>query len=107
MNNGDSDVSTNGIPSQFLLIRGLELSVTEDLLNKGVSKLFKPGADSKVSQASGKKGKVSSTTGNSNVGAREGSLRRVLLVRDRQTNEAWRHGFAEYSSIDVSFFLPA
>lgn len=79
--------------------------MTEDLLNKGVSKLFKPGADSKAPQTSGKKSKVSSTTGNSNVGAREGSLRRVLLVRDRQTNESWRYGFAEYSSIDVSLFL--
>jgi hypothetical protein len=33
---------------------------------------------------------------------REGSLRRVLLVRDRRTNESWGYGFAEFAGITVS-----
>ena len=84
------------------MIRGLEPAVTEDLLYKGVAKLFKPGAGSGSAHTQGKKGKISSTTGDANLGAREGSLRRILLVRDRSSNESWRYGFAEYASIDVS-----
>ncbi|KAL8847325.1 MAG: hypothetical protein Q9221_007641 [Calogaya cf. arnoldii] len=103
MNSGDSDASPNGTPSQFLLLRGLEPTVSEDLLAKGVSKLYKPSRRSSPPTASAsKKGnsKVASTTGDANLGAKEGSLRRVLLVRDRKTNESWRYGFAEFATVD-------
>ncbi|KAL8935058.1 MAG: hypothetical protein Q9216_005605 [Gyalolechia sp. 2 TL-2023] len=82
MNSGDSDVAPDGSPSQFLLLRGLEPTVTEDLLAKGVSKLYKPSRQpSPPAALSSKKGnaKVASTTGDANLGAREGSLRRILL----------------------------
>lgn len=104
MNNGDSDASPNGTPSQFLLIRGLESTVSEDLLSKGVAKLYKPSRRSSppASIASKKNNaKVASTTGDANLGAKEGSLRRILLVRDRRSNESWRYGFAEFATIDV------
>lgn len=100
LNSGDSDAAMQGPASQFLLIRGLEPNVTEDLLAKGVSKLLKPSQTVQNSGQSGKKNKISSTTDNANLGAREGSIRRVLLVRDRQTNETWRYGFAEFASVD-------
>ncbi|KAI4255499.1 MAG: hypothetical protein L6R42_006694 [Xanthoria sp. 1 TBL-2021] len=103
MNSGDSDASPNGTPSQFLLLRGLEPTVNEDLLAKGVSKLYKPSRRSSPPAAStSKKGnsKVASTTGDANLGAKEGSLRRVLLVRDRKTNESWRYGFAEFATVE-------
>ena len=108
VNIGDSDASTNGAPSQFLLIRGLEPTVTEDLLAKGVAKLYKPSRrQSPPPNGASKKGnaKVASTTGDANLGAKEGSLRRVLLIRDRRTNESWRYGFAEFASLDVSRLL--
>lgn len=104
MNSGDSDASPNGTPSQFLLLRGLEPTVSEDLLAKGVSKLYKPSRRSTPPTASSsKKGisKVASTTGDANLGAKEGSLRRVLLVRDRRSNESWRYGFAEFATVEV------
>lgn len=107
MNSGDSDVSPDGSPSQFLLLRGLEPTVTEDLLAKGVSKLYKPSRQpSPPAASSSKKGsaKVASTTGDANLGAKEGSLRRVLLVRDRRSNESWRYGFAEFATVDVCLF---
>ena len=106
LNIGDSDASPDGTPSQFLLIRGLEHQVTEDLLAKGVAKLYKP-SERDVAAGVGKKGnaKVASTTGDYNLGAREGSIRRVLLVRDRRTNESWRYGFAEFGSVDVSLIF--
>ncbi len=104
MNSGDSDVSPNGAPSQFLLLRSLEPTVTEELLAKGVAKLYKPGRRfSPPAHAVSKKNnaKVASTTGDANLGAKEGSLRRILLVRDRRSNESWRYGFAEFATIDV------
>lgn len=103
MNSGDSDVSTDGSPSQFLLIRSLEPTVTEELLAKGVAKLYKPNPAAGQANASqpNKAAKVASTTGDANLGAREGSLRRILLVRDRRTNDSWRYGFAEYASVEV------
>ena len=105
LNSGDSDASPDGTPSQFLLLRGLEPTVTEDLLAKGAAKLYKPSGKSSPPAASTAKknnAKVSSTTGDANLGAREGSIRRVLLVRDRKSNESWRYGFAEFGTVDVS-----
>lgn len=102
VNTGDNDASPDNTPSQFLLIRGLEHSVTEEVFAKGVAKLNKPsGTTAESASKPGKKGaKVASTTGDSNLGAREGTLRRVLLIRDRRTNDSWRYGFAEYASIE-------
>ncbi|KAL1973822.1 hypothetical protein VTN31DRAFT_5382 [Thermomyces dupontii] len=102
-NNGDNDVATDNTPSQFVLFRGLESSVTEELFAKGVTKLYKPSQTDKQN-ASGEqqpKGiKPTSSSGDANSGAREGSLRRVLLVRDRRTNESWKFGFAEFATVD-------
>ncbi|EXJ70183.1 uncharacterized protein A1O5_06251 [Cladophialophora psammophila CBS 110553] len=101
-NVGDNDASPDNHPSQFLLLRGLEPSMSEELLVKGVGKLNKPNpSTAQRDETPAKKGaKVASTTGDANLGAKEGTLRRVLLVRDRRTNESWRYGFAEYASIE-------
>lgn len=104
--NGASDASPDGTPSQFLLLRGLEPTVSEELLAKGVAKLYKPGRKASPNQTnSTKKGnaKVASTTGDANLGAKEGTLRRVLLVRNRKTQESWRYGFAEFATVEVCF----
>ncbi|KAK6496482.1 hypothetical protein TWF481_002499 [Arthrobotrys musiformis] len=69
-NDGSKDAGET--PSQFLLIRDLEPNVTEELLLKGAQKL--------------------STD--------DTAIKRILLVRDRRTNESWRFGFAEFSSVD-------
>jgi hypothetical protein len=97
-NTGDSDVSPESTPPQFLLFRGLEASVTEELFAKGVAKLYKlheePGAGLK-------KAKVTSTTASSNFGATEGSIRRVFVVRRRSTDDSCRYGFAEFRAAEV------
>ena len=103
-NSGDSDVSPDGTPSQFLLIRGLEPGVNEELLAKGISKLYKVGGGTSPSGTSTAKkqgAKVASTTADTNLGAKEGSVKRVLLVKDRHTDESWRYGFAEFASAEV------
>lgn len=86
--------------------------MTEDLLAKGVSKLYKPSRQpsppAATSNAKKNNAKVASTTGDANLGAKEGSLRRVLLVRDRRTTDSWRYGFAEFATVDVClvYFVP-
>jgi RNA-binding protein 5/10 len=98
---GDSDASPDGTPSQFILLRGLEPGVNEELLAKGVSKLYKvkastPPADTRAN----KKPKIASTSSDTSLGAKENSLRRVLLARDRRSGESWRYGFAEFGSVE-------
>lgn len=101
VNIGDNDASPDNTPSQFLLLRGLEPSVTEELLVKGVAKMYKPLNSNTFSNQPNKKGaKVASTTGDANLGAKQGTLRRVLLVRDRRSNESWRFGFAEFATVE-------
>lgn len=76
--------------------------MSEELLAKGVIKLYKPSGNTSQSVQSSKKGaKVASTTGDANLGARDGSLRRVLLVRDRMNGDSWRFGFAEFATVEV------
>jgi RNA recognition motif-containing protein len=98
---GDSDASPDDTASQFILLRGLEPGVNEELLAKGVSKLYKtkPSPSPSDSQAA-KKTKISSTTNDASLGAKDGSLRRVLLIRDRKTNDSWRFGFAEFNTVE-------
>ena len=98
---GDSDASPDGIASQFVLLRGLEPGVNEELLAKGVSKLYKTKLSTSPADAQPtKKAKIASTTTDASLGAKEGSLRRVLLVRDRKSNESWRYGFAEFGTVE-------
>ncbi|RDW61454.1 hypothetical protein BP5796_11346 [Coleophoma crateriformis] len=99
---GDSDASPDSTASQFVLLRGLEPGVTEELLAKGVSKLYKVKADpASTEPPMPKKTKIASTVSNdASLGAKPGSLRRVLLVRDRKSNDSWRYGFAEFNSVE-------
>jgi RNA-binding protein 5/10 len=97
---GDSDASPDDTASQFLLFRGLEPGVTEELLAKGVYKLYKTKSTTPTDSQPAKKPKISSTSNDASLGAREGSLQRVLLVRDRKTNDSWRYGFAEFGSVE-------
>ena len=74
-NDGGNDADKN--PFQFVLVRHLKESVTEDVFAKGLEKLYRG---------------VDETPG----GAIDKSIRRVMLVRDRETNESMCYGFAEY-----------
>ncbi|KAK0937957.1 hypothetical protein LTR29_010522 [Friedmanniomyces endolithicus] len=82
---GENDVSLDGRPMRLLLIRNLKESMSEELFAKGLEKLN--------FEAS------STATAAVKVGAPEGSLRRVLIIRDRQTDKSMHFGFAEYHSI--------
>ena len=80
-NTGEKDVSTTNAPSKYVLVRELKESTTEELFAKGLEKLYRGFDD---------------TLG----GAAPQALRRVLLIRDRQTDQSMGFGFAEYHSAE-------
>ncbi|KAB5528876.1 hypothetical protein GE09DRAFT_1041741 [Coniochaeta sp. 2T2.1] len=99
---GETDEDLRQNPSQFIVIRDLEPSVTEEVLAKGVMKLYREEAPQPVRDPSKPANKLKSTapTNSIGLGASPGSLRRVFLIRDRRTNDSWRYGFAEFATID-------
>jgi hypothetical protein len=99
LNTGDSDASLDSTPSQFLLLRGLEPGVTEEMLSRGVAKLYKP-PENQDDATKKTASKISSTTSSSHFGAQDGSIRRVFIVRDRNSEDSWRFGFAEFHSVE-------
>ena len=84
-NPGEKDVAPDGKPVKFILVRELRESVTEELFAKGMEKLYVGLGDEENDQA---------------MGAQPNSLRRVLLIRDRRSEQSMGYGFAEYYSVD-------
>ncbi|KAF5489773.1 putative RNA-binding protein [Colletotrichum siamense] len=97
---GESDAADT--PSQILVFFPLAGSVTEDVLAAGAAKLElaqKPAAP----KNSGEPPKLKSTapTGDaSGYGAKPGSLHRIFLMRDQDTNESFNFGFAEFWTVE-------
>jgi hypothetical protein len=69
---------------------------------KGVEKLYKTANGSGTGDHSNKQLNSLSTTAGINSGAQSGSLRRILLVKDRDTHESFGYGFAEFDDMLVS-----
>lgn len=100
---GETDEDPQQMPSQYIVVRNLEPSVTEQILATGVMKLFLDTSSDKSKDAPTSANKLKSTAptgGTAGLGAKPGSLRRVFLMRDRRTNESWRYGFAEFATVD-------
>ena len=100
---GETDEDPQQQPSQFLVVRDLEASVTEETLSKGLMKLFVENNAQEPKEPNPTPNKLKSTAPTASIqglGARPGSLNRVFLMRDRLTNESWRYGFAEFTTID-------
>lgn len=100
---GETDEDLRQTPSQFVVIRDLEPSVTEEVLAKGVMKLFRDEQSQPAKDPSKPPNKLKSTAptnSSAGLGAIPGSLRRVFLIRHKRTNESWRYGFAEFATID-------
>jgi RNA-binding protein 5/10 len=78
--------------------------VTEDILAKGIMKLFVDGpSQNRDNNSAAPKLKSTAPIGNTTgLGAQPGSLRRVFLMRDRYSNDSWRYGFAEFTTLDDS-----
>ena len=86
--------------SQFLLFRELAEGVGEEMLARGVMKLC---ASTTEGREPDRETKPKSTGSAVFGGAREGSVKRILLVRDRRSGESWRFGFVEFMDVEVPY----
>ncbi|EGZ77474.1 hypothetical protein NEUTE2DRAFT_79036 [Neurospora tetrasperma FGSC 2509] len=96
---GETDEDPQQMPSQYLVIRGLEASVTEEVLARGVMKLFRE-ETTKAPTGTHKLKSTAPGSNTANLGAKPGTLRRVFLIRNRKSNESWRYGFAEFATVE-------
>lgn len=100
---GETDECPQGGTSQYLVVRDLGDNVTEEILSKGVMKLFIDKTSEPARNAPNPQTKLKSTAptlSTVGLGARPGSLRRVFLVRDRRSDESYKYGFAEFSTLE-------
>ncbi|KAM7209670.1 hypothetical protein V8F20_000073 [Naviculisporaceae sp. PSN 640] len=100
---GESDEDPQGGTSQYLVVRDLGENVTEEILSKGVMKLFIDKTSEPARNAPNPQTKLKSTAPTlttAGLGARPGSLRRVFLMRDRRSDESYKYGFAEFSTLE-------
>ncbi|KAK4124818.1 hypothetical protein N657DRAFT_689225 [Parathielavia appendiculata] len=99
---GETDECPQQTPSHYVVIRDLEGSVTEEVLAKGVMKLFIENQEppKQTPTATNKLKSTAPTASTVGLGAKPGSLRRVFLMRDLKTNESWRYGFAEFATVE-------
>jgi RNA-binding protein 5/10 len=100
MQDGYGDQSDTAV-TPILVVRGLEPNVNESVLAKGIQKLFKSASNPTSGVPKNATTKLTSTTNPANLGAKDGSLHRVLLIRDKKSDTSWRFGFAEFFSIQV------
>ncbi|KAL2261554.1 hypothetical protein VTK26DRAFT_3905 [Humicola hyalothermophila] len=99
---GETDECPQQTPSQYVVVRDLEGSVTEEVLAKGVMKLFVESSEppKEAPTTTNKLKSTAPTSSTAGLGAKPGSLRRVFLMRDKKTNESWRYGFAEFATVE-------
>ncbi|KAK4176888.1 putative RNA-binding protein [Triangularia setosa] len=98
---GETDECPQQMPSHYVVIRNLDRSVTEEVLAKGVMKLFVENPEPpKEAPTTNKLKSTAPTKSTVGMGAKPGSLRRVFLMRDRRTHESWRYGFAEFAAVE-------
>ena len=100
MQDGYGDQSETAV-TPVLVVRGLEPNVNESVLAKGIQKLFKSASNASNGAPKNTTTKLTSTTNPANLGAKDRSLHRVLLIRDKRSDVTLRFGFAEFFSIQV------
>ncbi|KAF3765030.1 hypothetical protein M406DRAFT_258757, partial [Cryphonectria parasitica EP155] len=97
---GETDECPQQIPSQYLVVRGLDPTITEELFAEGVKKLYVEARPEMKKDTQNKLKSTAPTVRTASLGARPDSLRRVFLVRDKKTDEAMRYGFAEFATLE-------
>ncbi|KAI5357529.1 Putative G-patch domain, nucleotide-binding alpha-beta plait domain superfamily [Septoria linicola] len=117
--NGDGDVSADNRELPFLLIRGLKANTSEEILSKGLEKLYREDDKDQQTPANNAAAPASLPTGAGPVaatplaaliaavpvkplaapGASPSSLKRVYVIRDRETEKGLTFGFAEYHTV--------
>lgn len=97
---GETDECPQQFPSQYLVIRGLDPAITEELFAEGVKKLYVEAKPGPKKETQNKLKSTAPTANTASLGARPDSLRRVFLVRGKNTDEAMRYGFAEFATLE-------
>lgn len=97
---GETDEDPQQFPSQYLVIRGLDPNITEEGLAEGVKQLYVEAKQEPKKETQNKLKSTAPTANTANLGAKQDSLRRVFLIRDRRTDEALRYGFAEFATLE-------
>ena len=99
-NHGQSDMAgEKDGATPFLLFRNLETSVNEQQLAQGARKLVR--SDDDAAANARRSGILKSTSATVHAGARPDSIKRVLLIRKRATDESWGFGFVEWETAEV------
>lgn len=90
------------VPAQILVVYPLASFVTEDMLASDMKRLelVKPEKDKETSNGAPKLKSTAPTGDTTGYGARPGSLHRVFLMRDASTDESFKHGFAEFWTVE-------
>ncbi|KAF9765915.1 hypothetical protein IL306_001717 [Fusarium sp. DS 682] len=90
------------VPAQILVVYPLASFVTEDMLANDMRRLelVKPDNTKDTSNGAPKLKSTAPTGDMTGYGARPGSLHRVFLMRDANTNESFKYGFAEFWTVE-------
>ncbi|KAI9163182.1 RNA-binding protein 5 [Paramyrothecium foliicola] len=90
------------VASQILVVYPLASFVDEEMLARDMTKLElqKPEPRKDVSGDAPKLKSTAPTSDAASYGARPGSLHRVFLMRDSETNESFKYGFAEFWTLE-------
>lgn len=97
---GETDECPQQFPSQYLVIRGLDPSISEEMFAEGVKKLYVEAKPEPKKETQNKLKSTAPTANTASLGAKPDSLRRVFLVRDKSNDEAMRYGFAEFATLE-------
>lgn len=97
---GETDEDPQQLPSQYLVIRGLDPTITEESFAEGVKQLYVEAKQEPKKDTQNKLKSTAPTANTANLGAKPDSLRRIFLVRDKRTDEAMRYGFAEFATLE-------
>lgn len=84
---------------QVLLIRGLKPATDENLLAKGLEKLYLDNDQSTTTPSAMPMAPGMPPRQPTPLGATHNTLKRVFLIRDRTTDKSLGYGFAEYHSV--------
>lgn len=90
------------VPSQILVVYPLASFVNENMLADDMKRLelVKPENPKDSSNGAPKLKSTAPTGDTTGYGARPGSLHRVFLMRDVNTNESFKYGFAEFWTVE-------
>lgn len=97
---GETDECPQQSPSQYLVFRGLDPTITEEGFAEGVKQLYVEKKPEPKKETQNKLKSTAPTANTASLGAKQDSLRRVFLIRDKRTDEAMRYGFAEFATLE-------